>query len=223
MSVSATGDHSFVAMRCASLCDAPLVGALVFALMAHGAVASAQRAPDRWRFTGDVGGVLGGTWLRGIGAPTVTTDPGASIGVGASRPIGSGSAVGALLRIGAQPVVMKESGTTWSGGTLTETDVLATLVLMSPQGTALRPALELGAGAALLSGARNVLPFHDASSVAPIVEGGVAVRRDANSSSPEDLALFVHYGLVRLDASQTNAVSTSGWVPRLIVGLRVTR
>jgi hypothetical protein len=75
----------------------------------------------------------------------------------------------------------------------------------------------------VLTGARNVLPFHDASSVAPIAEGGFSFRRDANSSTPQDLALFVHYGIVRLDASAANAMTTSGWVKRVTIGLRVTR
>jgi hypothetical protein len=200
-----------------------LFRALLGALLAPGASLSAQRAFDGWRVTGEVGGVIGGTWLRGTGAPTVSTDPGAAIGVGAMRPLGGGVSGGAAIRIGAQPVVMKELGASWSGGTLTETDILAQLTMMSAQGTTFRPALELAAGAAVLTGARNVLPFHDASTIAPIAEGGVSFRRDANSSTPQDLALFVHYGIVRFDASATNAVSTSGWVRRVSVGLRVTR
>jgi len=199
------------------------VALLVIAVSSAANTLSAQGAIDGWRVTGEVGGVIGGTWLRGTGAPTVTTDPGATIGVGASRQLVSGVSAGATLRIGAQPVVMKETGATWAGGTLTETELMAQLTIMSAQGTTLRPALELGAGAALLTGARNVLPFHDASSIAPIAEGGFSVRRDANSSTSRELALFVHYGLVRLDASAAGAVTTSGWVQRLTIGLRVTR
>ena len=199
------------------------IALLIIAVSSAANTLSAQGAIDGWRVTGEVGGVIGGTWLRGAGVPAVTTDPGATIGVGASRQLVSGVNAGATLRIGAQPVVMKESGATWAGGTLTETELMAQLTIMSAQGTTLRPALELGAGAALLTGARNVLPFHDASSIAPIAEGGFSVRRDANSSGPQDLALFVHYGIVRLDASAAGAVTTSGWVRRLTIGLRVTR
>ncbi len=217
--LSSTGRRSSPVIRRRALQLIVLAATLLF----DGVSLSAQRAPDGWRVTGEVGGVLGGTWLRGVGAPTVTTDPGATIGVGATRQLVSGVSAGATLRIGAQPVVMREVGATWSGGTLTEADVLAQLIVMSAQGTTLRPALEVGVGAAVLTGARDVLPFHDASRVAPIAEAGFSVRRDANSSTPQDLALFVHYGIVRLDASGTNAVTSSGWVRRVTLGLRVTR
>lgn len=214
------------ASRPSALCTAGRTTLFLSAMAASIAVthaASAQPVRPNWRVTAEVGGVLGGTWLDGSTAPTVRTDPGATIGVGAMRMVGANVAAGVGVRVGAQPVSVKENGVSWSGGTLTEADALGTLSFLTPQSTPLRPSLDLGAGVAVLSGARTVLPFRDASHIAPIGEAGVTLRRVDPNPNKQEIALFVHYGVLRLDASATDASTASGWVSRISAGFKVTR
>ena len=185
--------------------------------------ASAQPIRPTWRVTAELGGVLGGTWLEGTGAPTVRTDPGATIGVGAQRMVATNVSAGVGVKVGAQPVSVKESGASWSGGTLTEADALGTMSFLTAQSTPLRPSLDISAGVAVLSGARTLLPFRDASRIAPIGEAGVTLRRVDPNPNKQELALFVHFGVLRLDASATDASTVSGWVSRISAGLKVTR
>ena len=183
----------------------------------------AQEAPASWRVTADVGGTFGGTWLKGSTIPTVATDGGGTIGLGAVHALSPFLSVGASAHIGAQSVSIKDQGAQWSGGTLTETELMAQFAITAAEGTFLRPALEFGAGAAALSGARSVLPFRDASSIAPIGEIGISLRRANLEVGSQDLAIFVHYGVVRLDANASTSSTTSGWIRRLSAGLRLTR
>lgn len=185
--------------------------------------ASAQPVGPTWRVTAEVGGILGGTWLDGTSAPTVRTDPGATIGVGLARMVGPNVSGGVGVRVGAQPVSVKENGASWSGGTLTEADAMGTLSFLTAQSTPLRPSLDLGAGVAVLSGARTLLPFRDASRIAPIGEAGVTLRRVNPNPNKQEVALFVHYGVLRLDASAADASTASGWVSRISAGFKVTR
>ncbi len=151
------------------------------------------------------------------------TDPGATIGVGGQRMVAMNVSAGLGVKVGAQPVSVKEGGETWSGGTLTEADALGTLSFLTAQSTPLRPSLDIGAGVAVLSGARTLLPFRDASRIAPIGEAGVTLRRVDPNPNKQELALFVHFGVLRLDASATDASTGSGWVSRISAGLKVTR
>ncbi len=185
----------------------------------------AQAVPERWRVTGEVGGIVGGTWLSGPRVPTVSTDPGAALGIGVQRGITPDATAGFAVRISSQAVSLREVGSSWSRGTLTEGDVVGQLSFASRRRTRLRLALDLGGGFALLSGARDLLPFLDASSIAPLGDIGLSLHRGQSEvdASRRDLALYVRYTSLRLDASLQNAVTTSGWVGRISTGLRVTR
>ena len=130
---------------------------------------------------------------------------------------------GVVVKVGAQPVSVKENSASWSGGTLTETDVVGTVSFLAAQSTPLRPSLDIAAGIAVLSGARTVLPFRDASRLAPMGGAGVTVRRVDANPAKQELSLFVHYGVLRLDASAVDASTISGWVGRISAGVRVTR
>ena len=197
--------------------------ALVVASTGNAPRLSAQPIRPTWRVTAEVGGVLGGIWLKGSAAPTVRTDPGPTIGVGAQRMVAQNISAGASVKVGAQPVSVRENGASWSGGTLTEADAVGTVSFLAPQSTPLRPSLDLAAGIAVLSGARTLLPFRDASRVAPIGEAGVTLRRVDPNPVKQELSLFVHYGVLRLDASAADASTISGWVSRISAGVRVTR
>jgi len=185
----------------------------------------AQTIAPSWRVYGEVGGAFGGTWLRGVAAPTVTTDPGATIGLSAQRELHAGISVGAGARVGAQSVVMKEAGATWSGGTLTETDGYALASFRAPQGTFARPSFQVGGGIAFLSGARAVVPFRDAQRYAPLMQAEVAVRRDNADPTRREIALLVRANVLRLSAGGdgASATSSSGWVRRFALGVQIAR
>jgi len=185
--------------------------------------AFAQPLGPTWRVTAEVGGVFGGRWFEGNGAPSVRTEPGATIGVGAQRMVGPNVSAGVGVKVGAQPVSVNEDGASWTGGTLTEADAIGTVSFLTAQSTPLRPSLDIGAGVAVLSGARALLPFRDASRIAPIGEAGVTLRRVDPNPNKQEIAVFVHYGMLRLDASATDASTISGWVSRISAGFKVTR
>lgn len=183
------------------------------------------REPVVWRFVGEAGGTVGGTWLEGPRAPTVSSGTGFLFGIGLQRGWTEFVAAGATLRAGIQPLELKENGDTWSGGTLTEANFVGTLSLQSRQRREYRLSLDLSGGAAVLSGANDILPFHDAASLAPLGEVGVALRRGATNAdaSRRDLAVFARYSALKLKSEYVNAVATSGWVGRVVAGVRITR
>lgn len=186
-----------------------------------------------WRATAEVGGVFGGTWLEGATAPTVSTDAGATIGVGLKKRMNDRIATGAAVTVGAQAISLAETGQQWSGGTLTEVNLQGLLSFLTSQGTPFRPSLDLSMGAVVLSGADQILPFRGASRVAAIGEVGVTARRVEHRVNRQEFALFVRYGAVRLTGLATEAPITSssaaiandgaGWVGRWRAGLQVTR
>lgn len=183
------------------------------------------RDPVVWRFAGEAGGSVGGTWLEGPRAPTVASRTGFLFGVGLQRGWSEFVAAGAALRAGIQPLELRENGDTWSGGTLTEANFVGSVSLQSRQRRMYRVSLDLGAGAAVLSGANDILPFRDAASLAPLGEVGVALRRGATNAdaSRRDLALFARYSALKVNSEYVNAVASSGWVGRVIAGVRITR
>ncbi len=186
---------------------------------------AAVREPVVWRFVGEAAASVGGTWLEGSRAPTVRSKPGFLFGVGLQRGWTEFVAAGATLRGGIQPLEIRENGDSWSGGTLTEANFVATLSLQSRQRRTNRVSLDLSGGAAVLSGANDILPFHDAASLAPLAEVGIAIRRGATNAdaSRRDLALFVRYSTLKVQSEYVNAVTTTGWVGRIVAGLRVSR
>lgn len=210
------------------------VGAPSRAVLAQGSTATASATSrGAWRATAEVGGVFGGTWLEGLSAPTVSTDAGATIGVGLKRRVADRVTVGAALSVGSQAISLAEGGTQWSGGTLTEANLQGVLSFLTSQGTPLRPSLDLSAGLTVLSGARDVAPFRDASRIAPLGEIGLTVRRLEHRVDRQEYALFARYGAVRMRGSATAVPLTSanaargsdgaGWVGRWRAGLQVTR
>ncbi len=172
-----------------------------------------------------MGSVIGGTWLSGPRAPTVGGDAGVMLGLGAQRGVSPDASAGVVMRLGTQGLTLTEQGSSWSGGTLTEANIVGVLSLASRRRTRTRVSLDLGGGMALVSGARDIQPFLDAGGLAPLGEIGLSVRRGGAEvdASRRDLAVFARYSALRLGAAVVNAETTSGWVRRLSLGLRVTR
>ncbi len=185
----------------------------------------AQAAARNWQLAGELGGVVGGTWMRGSNVPTVTTAPGVVLGLNGQRTVSPHASVGAAIRIGAQPLSLTEHDTKWTGGTLSEGNALGVVSLFGARDQPLTVSVDLGLGIAVLSGARSILPFRDASSVSPLGELGVSLRHSTTRSKPagDAQAVFVRYSMLRLDASATETIATTGWVGRLTAGVRITK
>lgn len=181
--------------------------------------------PPRWRVTSEVGAVVGGTWLEGRRAPRVATSLGAVAGLGVLRAAGEYLTAGAGLRIGRQQLRIRESGESWKGGGITEANALANVSLHSRTRSATRIALDLSGGAAILGGAADILPFQDAATLGPLVEIGLSLHRGETDgdASRRSYALLLRYSALRLDANIVNAVTTTGWVGRTVLGLKVIR
>ena len=178
----------------------------------------------RWSTSGEVGGILGSDWLVGRSNPTVRTSAGVFLGLNGQRRLVSGTSFGLAARFGAQALSLSENDVRWSGGTLTELDLLAAAA--KPIGSTGSPlALEIAGGVAVVSGARAIAPFRDVARVAPLAEVGMALHRIGNTARSQRRApMFVlRYGVVRLDASAVKASTTSGWVRRFSAGLRIAR
>ncbi len=189
-------------------------------------VSPARADAKHWSTSGEVGGVLGSEWLVGSSNPTVRTSAGVFLGLNGRRLLMSGAAFGLAARFGAHALSLSENDVRWSGGTLTELDLLGAAAM--PIGSASSPlAVEIAGGVAVVSGAREIAPFRDAARVAPLAEVGIALHRGGGGggarSQQRAPMLVVRYGIVRLDASAVNAITTSGWVRRLSAGLRITR
>lgn len=190
-----------------------------------------------WAVAGEFAGALGGTWLESTGAPRVTTTTGAQLSLSVNRPTSTRVALGAAIRVSAQSLQLKEAGTSWSGGTLTTGQVLGTMSIYLPHSERISPALEVGGGLSMLSGAKTLLPFSTASRIAPAGEIGLSVRRTANTDVDvrrtafdlRALALVVRYDVTRLDPGSSASGgevprgATAGWVGRFFVGARVMR
>lgn len=203
-----------------------------------GASALAQSGVEldsRWHVAGEVGGVIGGTWLSGIGVPTVATGAGAQVAIRATRAVRARTSAGMSLRVGAQPLHLTENAVRWDGGTLADVQLVGTLSLGArPLGTLLSE-IDFSAGVSTFSGAGAIAPFHSAPRVAPLADAGVSFRRkrrreEANAErEPHPYALFARFSLVRVDPGSpgtTNAGRTSasaGWVHRATLGMSVQR
>lgn len=217
----------------------PLIAVLcvaVDALSAQPALAQSVQRRD-WAVAGEFAGALGGTWLESTGAPLVTTTTGAQLSLSANRPTSARIALGAAVRVSAQSLQLQEAGASWSGGTLTTAQVLGTMSIDLPHTERVTPAIEVGGGLSVLSGAKELLPFSTASRMAPAGEVGISVRRTANTDVDvrrtafdlRALALVVRYDVTRLDPGSSAPGggvprgATAGWVGRLLVGVRVMR
>lgn len=186
----------------------------------------------RWLFAGEVGGVIGGLWLKGDGTPTVHTGTGAMVALAAHRATSARIDAGFALRVGAQPLRLREHSDSWDGGTLTDTQLMGTVAVAIWQTGGVLSELNLGAGASAMSGARSIAPFANAPSIAPVAEAGVTIHRGPagdRDAAPHPLALFARYSVVRVDPgvpgtlTTGNASAVAGWVSRVTVGIRVQR
>lgn len=188
-----------------------------------------------WRYSGDVGATIGGDWLRGDGAPTVSGTTGAQLALGVQRNTTARARVGTAIRISSQPLRLSERGTHWDGGTIAVTQLLGTVGLPLSGRASNRSAVELGGGFAFLSGARSIAPFSTAGRLAPSADAALVLGRNASSTDARSgfdfraLSLVIRYDVTRLDpnakataeALAQNAVS--GWVGRVVIGMRVDR
>lgn len=209
-------------------------GALAFVALPLVAESQSANLGGRWTISGEAGGVLGGKWLDGPDAPTITSGAGAELSLRALYPASNRVSAGVAVRVAAQSLRLREQGASWDGGTLTTGQLLAIAAYGLSRGISWDSDLDVGGGLTLLSGARAIFPFSTASRVAPSGDVGVSFRHQA-SVSPSgarrrsligQTGLFARYGITRLDpgsASPGGAVGVSGWVTRTSVGLRIER
>jgi len=200
--------------------------------MATAPLAAQYPGEPRWSAHGDLGGVLGGRWLDGEEAPTVSSRTGVTLSLGVQRVSGGGVAGGLMLRVASQPLQLRERMARWDGGTLTDVQLIGTVAVPVDRSDHRRADLEFGAGLSALSGARDLYPFSASGRLVPAIETALVLFR---SRLPRDdrgikpLGVFVRYGVLRLDpvpeAStliSANRVS-AGWVGRISAGVRVER
>ncbi|MBL0172962.1 MAG: hypothetical protein IPP90_20100 [Gemmatimonadaceae bacterium] len=206
--------------------------ALSFAASRCPAQAPLRDHAGRWRYGGEVGGVLGGTWLSGPSSPSVVTGTGASLSVDVQRSASARVNAGGALRVMAQPVRLREARTQWDGGTLTVAQAMAIVDVAMHRGHRADAHVELGGGLSLLSGARSVYPFSSAARVTPTTEVGILLERVTHGDaalSRWPLGLSVRYSVARVapGSSPTTAIdgtrASAGWVGRTTIGLRVKR
>lgn len=198
-----------------------VVAALQLVIAARGG-AQAVFAPS-WTVSAEASGEGGSTWLDGSRAPRVKSKIGFLFGVSALRDLSSTVAAGAALRASVHRLELEENGTTWSGGTLAEYDLVAQLALRIPALQRVDAALVIGGGGAVLSSANDVFPFARASSVAPVLDVAATARLGGGAASRRPLSVVVRYGIVRMAIDDAGVQATSGWVPRITAGLRVSR
>jgi len=175
---------------------------------------------------------LGGTWLTSTTAPTVRTDIGVGLSVGAHRALSARTRGGFALRVQSQPLRLSEVGTSWDGGTLTVGDLVGTLAVPALRAGGIQSEVEISSGLSLLAGARGIYPFSSAGTITPVIGLGANVFRAAPGSGHTHnrrLSMIVRYDLIRLDPGPTLAASqdtfsgTAGWASRISAGLRVHR
>jgi hypothetical protein len=171
---------------------------------------------------------LGGTWLSGAAAPTVSTRPGVALSLDVHRTTGSRISGGGAARVQAQPLQLREHDIEWDGGTLTDAQLLGTLAVALHRGSSLQSALEFGGGLTFLSGARTLYPFSQAGRVTVASEGGISLQR-SDARHTRAMAIVLRYAVVRLDPGPTSVTNpeamsgTVGWVGRSTLGLRIQR
>lgn len=197
--------------------------------------ASAQDVDPRWVVAGEAGGIVGGRWLRGGDVPTISSSAGAELSLRATRGAAPHVDLGAAVRIAAQGLQFRQNADRWSGPTLASGALVGLASMSVHQSDSWRSAIDLGAGLAWFSGARNVYPFSSASQVAPVVEAGVSLRHLPGDGGPAhrrsligQTGFFARYELTRLDPGATpvgapGATGVAGTVGRIAVGLRVER
>ncbi len=185
-----------------------------------------------WLVGGDVGALMGGTWLEGTQAPTLSGGVGVALSLDAKHSVSGRLDVGGAIRVAAQPLRLREADARWDGGTLTDAQILGTIAIARRHAGQLETDLTFGGGLALLTGARSLFPFSAAGTVTPVTEAGIALRRGGRGDgglTSRRVALFARYSVMRLDPGPTPAAAmdatsaSAGWVARTTIGLRVER
>ena len=181
----------------------------------------AQEITVPWRPMQEIAAWTAGTWLSGARIPTVTSPLGGAIGIGIERGWRPDASAGFMLRGAVQSLRLREAGASWAGGTVREANVLGMLRAEALHRGRLHGDVDVLGGVSILTGAADILPFRDAGLVQPTGEVGLSVRRGDTAEPPtRHVALFTRVGVVRLGATAANALTTSGWVRRVAVGLR---
>lgn len=162
------------------------------------------------------------TWASGVGAPKVKTQFAPMLSLNLGGALNANTRASLDTRISNTDIRMTENGVSWSGGTLTLVDVVATLgwrpLLLNDH----RLSVEIGAGATVFAGSRNVAPFKDSKSVVPIAEGTVAYDLPFKFAK-NAVALLARETIMRMGgADVSDAVQQPGYVHRVSFGLRVT-
>jgi len=205
---------------------------LVALLLSSAPVGAQYPGETYWALHGDVGGVFRSVWSDGAGAPTVSTRTGAVLSLGVDRVAPGGTAVGAVLRVGTQPLQLEEGAARWQGGTLTDAHLMGTFTIPLDRSDRRRADVQLGGGLAMLSTSRALLPFSATGRFVPALESSLVLYRsrlpvDDRGSHP--IGVFVRYGVVRMDPTPEVAMPisasavTAGWVSRISAGVRLHR
>ena len=162
------------------------------------------------------------TWASGAGAPTVKTQFAPMLSLNLGGALNASSRASLDTRISNTDIRMTENGVSWTGGTLTLVDVVATLAWRPTIQNAHSLSLEVGAGATVFAGARNVAPFKEGKSVVPIAEATAAYDLPFTFAK-NTVALLARESIMRMGGANTeDAVRGAGYVHRVSFGLRVT-
>lgn len=199
--------------------------ALLCALLLFGApqLTAAQAVDGRWRIAGELGVAPGATWLEGVNVPTVQSGVGAFGTIGVQRGWSPRVAGGVDVRVLTAKTSLDEHGVQWDGGRATEVSLLATTSIYSGNSGVWRWSFDLLGGVTMVSGPDGVVPFRDASKIAPTAEAGVSLRRGAVgvAASRRELSVFARYSVMRLGMTGNDAIATDGIVSRILAGVRV--
>ncbi|MEP6765883.1 MAG: hypothetical protein ABJB66_16330, partial [Gemmatimonadaceae bacterium] len=133
--------------------------------------------------------------------------------------IGANTRASLDTRISNTDIRMTENGVSWTGGTLTLVDVVATVGWRPLFQNNHRLSFELGAGATVFAGSRNVAPFKEGKSAVPIAEGTIAYDLPFKISK-NAVAVIARESIMRMGgANSDDAVRDPGYVHRVSFGM----
>ena len=202
-----------------------LTAASFLVLLLNPGKAGCQVDPARLRSTYELGASLGGTWLEGPRAPDITSGAGIFGAIGVQRSFAPNVLGAVNLRVLSAAVSLDESSMTRDGGRTRVVSLLAQASFQQRVERTYRPSLELAGGISRLSGRRDLVPFKDASNIAPTAEIGVSLRRGfaLEDAARQEFSVYVKYSVMQLRMSAGDAIAESGAVSRIHVGMRATR
>lgn len=209
------------AVSALALCTAALTASLT------PRTAPAQASPETpvWSAVQEAAGVIGSRWLDGARTPRVSSAVGGMIGLGVMKPVSPTVRTGVMLRAGVHPLDVQEQGTQWDGGTLREIDLLATVSVDAFTRRRMEFQWDALGGAAVFGGASGIPPFREIGLLSPMGEIGLRATRQSRDGQfvPRRTFVYARVGAVRLNASTVQAIVSSGWVPRVVLGVRSAR